>query len=117
MKSCAMSVFLLSTGLFDVSYPNKHRTFLLCELQMMLGGGSNVLPTKEEQANLLTNVQEVFEQLQLMVNIEANSTDESVVSDINRTVERAKDKLELVEELSLTSKYRSSANPGLSDLL
>ncbi|KAH0808526.1 hypothetical protein GEV33_014266 [Tenebrio molitor] len=81
-----MSVFLLSTGLFD----------------MMLGGGSNVLPTKEEQANLLTNVQEVFEQLQLMVNIEANSTDESVVSDINRTVERAKDKLELIEELSLT---------------
>ncbi|XP_015839159.1 uncharacterized protein LOC107398675 [Tribolium castaneum] len=85
MKFFQMSLLLLSAGLFD----------------SMLGG-SNVIPTKEEQANLLTNVQEVFEQVKILVNVEANSTDKSVVCDINKMVERAKDKLELVEELSLT---------------
>lgn len=64
----------------------------------------NVIPTKEEQANLLLNVQEVFEQVKLMVDVEANATDESVVSDINTAVQRAHGRLELLQDLMLTSK-------------
>ncbi|RZB40266.1 hypothetical protein BDFB_009806 [Asbolus verrucosus] len=74
----------------------------------ILSGSSSVIPTKEEQANLLTNVQEVFEQVKVLVNVEANSTDESVVDDINRMVQRAKDKLSLLEELNLTKMSRGS---------
>ncbi|XP_063921548.1 uncharacterized protein LOC135136270 [Zophobas morio] len=81
MQPCQMSLLFIS-GLFSVS--------------------SNVIPTKEEQANLLTDVQEVFEHAKLLVDVEANSTDSSVVSDVTKMVERAKDKLRLIEQLSIS---------------
>ena len=83
MQLCQMSLLFIS-GLFSVS--------------------ANVIPTKEEQANLLTDVQEVFAPAKLLVDVEANSTDSSVVSDVTKMVERAKDKLHLIEQLSISSK-------------
>ncbi|KAG5895512.1 hypothetical protein JTB14_009222 [Gonioctena quinquepunctata] len=58
------------------------------------------IPTQLEQANLLLNVQEVFEQLKLLTKDEADSTDKSVVYDVELMVERAEYILDLLEKIT-----------------
>ncbi|KAJ8947973.1 hypothetical protein NQ318_021072 [Aromia moschata] len=59
-----------------------------------------VIPTREEQANLLTNVEEVFEQIKLLTKDEARSTDISVIRDVGLLSERAGYTLKLLEEVA-----------------
>ncbi|CAH1154233.1 unnamed protein product [Phaedon cochleariae] len=59
------------------------------------------IPTQAEQANLLANVQEVFEQVKLLTKDIAESTEKSVVNDIGITVTRAEYTLDLLEKITL----------------
>lgn len=72
--------------------------------QSILGAPPNGIPSRQEQADLLKNVEEVFKQVRLMVNDEGKLTDKSAVADLENIVKREQDKLCLVEELALLSR-------------
>lgn len=59
------------------------------------------IPTKQEQANLLLNVQEVFEEVKLMIKEETENTEKSFLQEIGLTIKRAEYILELLEEMTL----------------
>lgn len=59
------------------------------------------IPTKQEQANLLLNVQEVFEEVKLMIKEETGNTEKSFLQEIGITVKRAEYILGLLEEMTL----------------
>lgn len=63
------------------------------------------LPTRQEQADVLLNVEEVFREVRLMVDDEGKMTDRSSIADLEKLVKREQDKLCLVEELALLSKF------------
>lgn len=63
------------------------------------------IPTKQEQANLLLNVQEVFEEVKLMIKEEAENTDTSFTHEIGLMVKRADYILGLLEEVTLLRKW------------
>lgn len=62
------------------------------------------IPTREEQGNLLLNVQEIFDELKMLLQDETNGTETSILSDVEKVVKRAKYHLSLVEELAFMSK-------------
>ncbi|KAJ8981631.1 hypothetical protein NQ317_000859 [Molorchus minor] len=64
-----------------------------------LVASDSAIPTQAEQADLLLNVQQVFEEIKLLIKDEALSTDISVVKDIELLVERANYTLNLLEEM------------------
>lgn len=76
----------------------------IISFQSILGGPPSGIPTRQEQADLLSGVEELFKQVKLLVEDEGKQTDKSVISDLGKTVVREKDKLALVEELALLSK-------------
>ncbi|KAJ8909841.1 hypothetical protein NQ315_002847, partial [Exocentrus adspersus] len=61
----------------------------------------NIIPSTTEQANLLLNVQEVFEQVKLLTKDEAHSTNTSVSEDIQLMVKRAEYTLDLLQQITL----------------
>lgn len=73
--------------------------------QSILGGPPSGIPTRQEQADLLSAIEEIFKQTKLLVEDEGKQTDKSVVVDIEKIVSREKDKLAVIEELALLSKY------------
>lgn len=69
-----------------------------------MGSPQSLIPSKTEQANLLLNVQEVFEQVKLVTIDEARSTNVSVVQDIELMVSRAENVLDLLQQNTLLRK-------------
>lgn len=61
------------------------------------------IPTRREQANLLLNVQDVFEEVKLMIKEEVINTDASFTEEIGSMVKRAEYILGLLEEVTLLS--------------
>lgn len=62
------------------------------------------LPSGGDQANLLSHVQQLFEELKNLLQDETKATELSVLTDVEKIVKRAEDHLKLVEELALMSK-------------
>lgn len=68
---------------------------------------AQLIPTKQEQTNLLVNVQEVFDQVKLLTKDEANATDHAVNYDVEFMVKRAEYILELLKQVTLLRKWCS----------
>ncbi|XP_049823152.1 uncharacterized protein LOC126265495 [Aethina tumida] len=72
-------------------------------------------PTTQEQVSLLSNVQEVFEQVRTVVADETQATDESVATDVEGLVNRGREILMLYQELvisRITAFSKSSCATG-----
>lgn len=76
----------------------------------MLAVPPSGIPTREEQSNLLVNVQEIFEELKTLVKEESNSTVSTMVDDVEKMVKRAQNHLVLIEEFTKLSTSRSNCN-------
>ncbi|KRT86563.1 hypothetical protein AMK59_267 [Oryctes borbonicus] len=69
--------------------------------QIALGGKPMGIPTQQEQINLLTNVQEVFDNIKMLVNDEGISTVSFVSEDAEKIIRRNQDHLKLAEEIAI----------------
>lgn len=74
----------------------------------MLAVPPSGIPTREEQSNLLLNVQEIFEEFKTLVKEENNCTTSTMVDDIEKVVDRAQNNLLLLEEFTMLSRLRTN---------
>ncbi|KAK5639731.1 hypothetical protein RI129_010542 [Pyrocoelia pectoralis] len=90
-----MVPFQISLQLLDG--PHHRKALLLYPFMDFISS----MPSKEEQANLLKSVEEIFQIIRALVNDEVSATDTSAVIDIQHMVVQAMNYLLLVEELTL----------------
>ncbi|KAF2887487.1 hypothetical protein ILUMI_18686, partial [Ignelater luminosus] len=72
----------------------------------------NIIPSKEEQSNLLKNVEQIFNEIRVMVTDESGATDGAVIYDVQKLVDRALDQLSLYEELAT---FKISCTSNMND--
>lgn len=109
-----MKLLPFVTHLFYIKTHQNVRFLIFCTdkhflvFKHIVGGPASGIPSRQEQADLLKNVEEVFNQVRVMVDDEGRLTDKAAIADLEKLIKREQDKLCLVEELALLSKYTSS---------
>ncbi|CAH0555550.1 unnamed protein product [Brassicogethes aeneus] len=83
--------------------------------QLVLAKSANFksFPTRQEQVNLLTNVQEVFEEIKFLVSEESKMTVDSVKDDVEKVIRRGSEFLDIYVEL-VTNRVSAFSNSACS---